>query len=44
MFTDEVEIDGDIGIVKNNYSVARVNHDLRKAAHHLEVFLSTGMV
>tara|TARA_B100001093_G_scaffold110125_1_gene102360 strand:+ start:1947 stop:4148 length:2202 start_codon:yes stop_codon:yes gene_type:complete len=31
MFTDEVEIEGDIGIVKNNYSVARVNHDFAKS-------------
>ena len=35
MFTDEVEIDGDIGIVKNNYSVARVNHDFAKSRSSL---------
>ena len=35
MFTDEVEIDGDIGLVKNNYSVARVNHDFAKSRSSL---------
>ena len=35
MFTDEVEIDGGIGIVKNNYSVARVNHDFAKSRSSL---------
>ena len=35
MFTDEVEIDRDIGIVKNNYSVARVNHDFAKSRSSL---------
>jgi hypothetical protein len=35
MFTDEVEIDGDIGIIKNNYSVARVNHDFTKSRSSL---------
>ena len=35
MFTDEVEIDGDISIVKNNYSVARVNHDFAKSRSSL---------
>ena len=35
MFTDEVEIDGDIGIIKNNYSVARVNHDFAKSRSSL---------
>ncbi len=35
MFTDEVEGQGDIGIIKNNYSVARVNHDFAKSRSSL---------
>lgn len=35
MFTDEVENEGTIDIIKNNYSVARVNHDFAKSRSSL---------
>ena len=35
MFTDEVENEGEIGIIKNNYSVARLNHDFAKSRSSL---------
>ncbi|MDC0872486.1 DUF5916 domain-containing protein [Flavobacteriaceae bacterium] len=35
MFTDEIESEGGLDLVKNNYSVARVNHDFAKSRSSL---------
>jgi len=35
MFTDEIDSEGGLDLVKNNYSVARVNHDFAKSRSSL---------